>query len=386
MQTLKKSLLQCLSKHSCDERKFLRALNEISTKEGDQIFSILLKLLTDLDFDDADAKKNWQEILGHQDQMSQVLGRPINLLTAICDYFFTVKKSFQSPKVVELEVFEKTVESSKTDALTGLYNRGYFDETLINEINRTKRYGTEFSLLFLDLDNFKIVNDTMGHKTGDVALKGVADLILTAKRSEDTAARYGGEEFVIILPETNKMKALVIAERIRSRAEQMELPHGEKKFRVTLSGGLATFPADGEDAAQLIQNADKAMYIAKSQGKNNITLYSPDKRQFLRVDFLGDIVTKPLEANQSDAMLAKSKNLSLGGVLFESRVPINLGTCLQIDIPIPSVEKPLSLPCVVTRLESFSSSYDIGVSFLRLDSEARGEVIRYLLKHLGQIS
>jgi hypothetical protein len=154
-----------------------------------------------------------------------------------------------------------------------------------------------------------------------------------------------------------------------------------------VSGGLATFPPDGADASQLIQNADKAMYLAKSQGKNNITLYSADKRQFLRVDFLGEIVTKPLEPTQSDlAVLAKSKNLSLGGVLFESNEPISLGTCLQVKIPIPSVANPLTLPCVVTRVESFNSNYDIGVSFLNLDSKAKSEVIRYLVKHLDKIA
>lgn len=383
MQTLKKSLLRCLSEHSHDETRFLHELNKIRSKEGDKIFTVLLKLLTDLDFEKEDAKKNWLEILDHQEEMRHRQGRPINLLTAICDYFFTVNKFFNSPKVIELDVFEKTVESSKTDSLTGLYNRRYFDEILTKEINRGERYGTEFSLLFLDLDDFKVVNDTMGHKAGDIALQGIADLILAAKRSEDTAARYGGEEFVLILPETNKIKALVIAERIRARAEQMELCFDKKKFRITLSGGLATFPADGINASQLLQNADKAMYIAKFQGKNNITLYSPNKRQFFRVDFLGEIVTKPLESVQSDdVMYAKSKNLSLGGVLFESKVPISLGACLQIQIPLPSVENPTAFSCVVTRVESFNTSYDIGVSFLNLKKETKGEVMSYLLKHL----
>lgn len=382
MQPLKKSLLRCLSEHSRDEAQFLCELNRLGEKEGDYIFPVLLKLLTELDFEKDDAKKYWKEILVHQEQMGVCLGRQVNLLTAICDYFFTVNKSFQTPKVVELEAFEKTAESSISDGLTGLYNRRYFDEALTNEVNRTKRYGMEFSLLFLDLDNFKNVNDSMGHKAGDVVLKRIADLILATKRGEDTAARYGGEEFVVILPETGKIKALVIAERIRQRAEEMEIISDGLKLRITVSGGLASFPIDAADASQLIQNADKAMYNAKAHGKNAIMMYSPDKRQFLRVDFLGEIHTRPLNASETESLPVKGRNLSLGGILFESKTPIAIGTYLQIQLPLPSYENSLNLTCVVMRVEEFGSSYEIGVSFLKLAGEAKNEVIQYLLKHL----
>ena len=312
MQPLKNSLLRSLSEHSHDEARFLRDLNQLSEDEGDHVFPALLKLLTELDFEKDEAKGKWQDILAHQEQMRVCLGRQVGLLTAICDYFSSIDKFFHAPKLVEAEVFEKTAESSISDGLTGLYNRKYFDEALTNEINRTRRYGTAFSLLFFDLDNFKNVNDSMGHRAGDVVLKRVAELILTTKRGEDIAARYGGEEFVVILPETGKVKALVIAERIRMGAEELEMVSDGWKFRITLSGGLASFPEDAEDSSQLIQNADKAMYSAKAHGKNSIMLYSPEKRQFLRVDFMGEIDARPLDTKETEGLLVKSLNLSMG--------------------------------------------------------------------------
>ena len=200
-----------MKNHGEDEEKFLQELEQIARSEGDLIFPVLLNVFTQLDFNQEEAKEIWEGILKHRKEMSDSFKRQVNLLTAICDYFLTIKKSFNYPKVVELKVFEEANHFSKCDSLTGLYNRGYFEESLSGEISRARRYDTEFSILFLDLDDFKKVNDTLGHLAGDFVLKKVANLIINEKREEDVVARYGGEELVVILPETNKVNTIIKA-------------------------------------------------------------------------------------------------------------------------------------------------------------------------------
>ena len=220
----------------------MQDLEQMVLSEGDMIFPVLLNIFTQLEFNPVEAKVIWEGILKHREDMSQSFKRQVNLLTAICDYFLTIKKSFNYPKVVELKVFEEANHFSKCDSLTGLYNRGYFEDSLAGEISRARRYNTEFSILFLDLDDFKQVNDTLGHLAGDFVLKKVSNLIMNEKREEDVVARYGGEELVVILPETNKVNTIIKAERIRKKIQDMPLVYEGKKINITASGGIATFP------------------------------------------------------------------------------------------------------------------------------------------------
>jgi len=278
-----------MKNHGEDEEKFLQELDLIARSEGDLVFPVLLNVFTQLDFSEPEAKKIWEGILKHRKEMSDSFKRRVNLLTAICDYFLTIKKSFNYPKVVELKVFEEANHFSKCDSLTGLYNRGYFEDSLSGEISRARRYDTEFSILFLDLDDFKKVNDTMGHLAGDFVLKKVSNLLIKEKREEDVVARYGGEELVVILPETNKVNTVIKAERIRKKIQDMPLIFDGKKIQISVCGGIATFPQDATEANELIRCADQALYRAKTEGKNQICLYSIDKRQYVRVDFAGEI-------------------------------------------------------------------------------------------------
>ncbi|MCH7499327.1 MAG: diguanylate cyclase, partial [Nitrospinae bacterium] len=176
-QPLRESIIEFMKNHGQDEEKFLEELERIVLSEGDLVFPVLLNVFTQLDFNRDEAKGIWEGILKHRKEMSDSFKRQVNLLTAICDYFLTIKKSFHYPKVVELKVFEEANHFSKCDSLTGLYNRGYFEDSLNGEISRARRYQTEFSILFMDLDDFKSINDSMGHLAGDFVLKKVANLI-----------------------------------------------------------------------------------------------------------------------------------------------------------------------------------------------------------------
>ncbi len=173
----------------------------------------------------------------------------------------------------ELEQLNKQLtDLAIRDALTGLFNRRYFLDALAQEFVRSQRNGRAFSLLFIDLDNFKHYNDTHGHPAGDDLLKGLSELITKNSRGTTTVARYGGEEFILLVPETSKDGARVFAERLRKCIEEHPF-HGRESQpsgRVTLSIGVSTFPEDGSDCETLISRADQALYQAKENGRNRV--------------------------------------------------------------------------------------------------------------------
>jgi diguanylate cyclase (GGDEF)-like protein len=155
---------------------------------------------------------------------------------------------------------EYLVDLAVRDGLTGLFNRRYFNELINLEVNRIKRSPASLSLLMLDIDNFKNYNDEQGHPAGDVLLKGIAKVFKSTVRAVDSVCRYGGEEFIIILSQTDKKGAQIIAERIRVQVS-LYLP-------TTVSIGIATLPDDAQEIEQLIEKADSALYQAKKSGKN----------------------------------------------------------------------------------------------------------------------
>ncbi len=162
-----------------------------------------------------------------------------------------------------------TVEQTAIrDGLTGLYNHSYFQESLVEELDRAERYAREVSLILLDVDDFKHHNDLYGHPSGDKVLRWLGRALLTNTRRADTVARYGGEEFAIIMSDTTQEQAETAAEKLRCWIEE-ERPR-EWGAPVTVSLGIATFPVDGESAAELIDAADRRMYQAKRTGKNRV--------------------------------------------------------------------------------------------------------------------
>jgi diguanylate cyclase (GGDEF)-like protein len=163
-----------------------------------------------------------------------------------------------------------------TDTLTGLSNNRAFRRRLQEEIERSQRYQHPLSLIFVDLDHFKRVNDTQGHPAGDAILAQVGWVLRRCSRATDLAARYGGEEMAVLCPETRPVDALILAERIREAIEEriFELPTGGK-LKITISLGIASVPDHGRDAQELIDAADRALYDAKSMGRNRVCVASP---------------------------------------------------------------------------------------------------------------
>ena len=179
------------------------------------------------------------------------------------------------------EFFNKTEKLKKltiTDHLTGLLNRRYLYERLKDEVARSRRHGHHLSLLMLDLDGFKTINDTFGHLFGDQILIGIAETLLNTVRSIDVVARYGGDEFMIILPETAELLTVDIAERLRNTVAHQEVPPQEAADTglpaLSVSIGIACYPGHGETVELLLDNVDKALYRAKHKGKNRIEVFS----------------------------------------------------------------------------------------------------------------
>jgi diguanylate cyclase (GGDEF)-like protein len=263
--------------------------------------------------------------------MQAALGRKVATRVALFDLLVNVQRRVLNPKIIELPVFEKIERSAVTDHLTGASNRSYLDSRLEREIRRARRYGQHLSVLLMDLDDFKQINDTRGHLVGDRVLREVGRLITGTVRDVDIAARYGGEEFAVVLPETRRMGALVVSERIREAVEKYFRRRGEfdRAIRLTLSGGLACYPEDAEDPSTLMARADRALYRAKNEGKNRIVVYFEEKRRAERVaveerrlkaSLRGEVSSGPLRQT------GKVKNISEGGILVEIGEEVPLGS------------------------------------------------------------
>ncbi len=162
------------------------------------------------------------------------------------------------------------------DGLTGLYNHGYLLDALAGEVARAMRYDRHLSVIFLDVDHFKQYNDQFGHQRGDMVLRQVSQILKDEIRKTDIAARYGGEEFVLVLPETSKQDAFVVAEKIRKTVQESIANDvaDEGPTTVTISAGVASYMEDGTDATELIAKADAAVYTAKNDGRNAVRLAS----------------------------------------------------------------------------------------------------------------
>jgi len=267
-------------------------------RDGIDGFKLLLSfkpdlIICDLEMPRMDGFKFLQMVNARED----LRGIPIILLTGredrdlkvkgleqgACDY---VTKPFDAAELVarvkvqlkikglqdELKKSNELLkELSNTDPLTRLYNRRFLSQTLKTELERSKRYNEPLSLVLLDIDNFKNINDKYGHQNGDVILMEIAGIVNVGRRCYDIAARFGGEEFLLVLPGTSLEGGVKVAERLRQKVCSLSFKPPLESLSVTISLGVAVFPsAKVDDEDSLIHAADEALYRAKQNGKNRV--------------------------------------------------------------------------------------------------------------------
>ena len=231
------------------------------------------------------------------------------LATSETDFLSIFAKQIEMAITIA-HLFSTVKEQAVTDGLTGLYNRRYFEEYLRKEVTRANRQKQAFSLIGLDLDFLKQINDKYGHSYGDLAIKTLADVIKNNARSIDIAARMGGEEFNIILPGIDSKGAMIAAERIRKTLEATEI---ETIGHITASIGVATYFEHTENPEELIELTDQAMYQSKRNGRNRVTLATPISEtswQEIAINTFIDILSKhniPVEKNLTKELCDKLK-------------------------------------------------------------------------------
>ena len=273
------------------------------------------------------AENLWKKILLNREKLNKKLNRTVNIGVAALDFFQEHHDySISNPLIIEEKLFDEIKRRVLVDDLTGLYNYRYFKNRIKEEISKSRRYNAVFSIIMLDIDDFKHYNDTFGHIEGNKVLKKIADLLQKALRSADVVIRFGGEEFLIILPQINKKAAIIVGDKIRKKLSKLKL-----KKAITISGGVATYLTDTKnDENDLIYLADMALYRAKYEGKNRICNFPLERRIYTRIPYTNDINIS-IKIISPNAITKKTniKDISIGGLAIFTEKKFNQGDIIK---------------------------------------------------------
>ncbi len=347
--------------------------------KNDAIFAEAIYSLTHMAFTPEESKRIWADTIQHKNKLSKALGRDAGIRVALMDFLSNIEKRILAPKVISNETFENLADSANKDELTGLHNFRYYKQRLHQEFSRAVRYGSALSLILFDLDDFKVFNDLYGHDAGNEALKKVGKVLKQNVRIADFAVRYGGEEFVIVLVETNKKGASVVAERVRRDVEELHL-----KKNLTISGGIASFPVDTDEEEEMFRLADRALYRAKSEGKNRVYLFHEERRRFLRLDCSVKVLIKRITPTGAALKKLMTTSLSSGGIAFKSQKSIGITSLVRGAIILPNVKKHISFSGKTVRVEEIKKNgFEVGIEFLQIKRRNQQLIEEYVRKRRG---
>lgn len=272
------------------------------------------------------------------------------------------------------EHFAEVSEAARRDGLTGLLNVRTFYRHLAEETSRSERSGATYSLLMIDVDYLKHINDVYGHPAGDQVLRNIATALLEEVRQIDTAARYGGEEFAVLLPETGKERALVVAERLRERIEHTR--HEGVHEGVTASIGLATYPDDATVARDLVHRADQALYISKDLGRNRVAQYKSD------LELSASGLNEPLPIRPHDSQVIRVIRDSLRGIQSNRQILRHLDAFSSLAATMVARN-----PAALEELRSVAIISSLFLEHLPVDERQRSSIhVACLFRDLGKIA
>jgi len=346
-------------------------------------FASLLETFVHLEFTEEEAIGHWEKILDNMDRLSEKLGRRASVYLSLVDYFTNDNHALSAPMLVEVHVFRQTERLAMIDGLTGVFNRRYMDLILRKEFNRCDRYGKALSVCIMDIDDFKMVNDTRGHLFGDEVLREIASLIRGTLREEDILCRYGGGEVFFILPETDAEGAYTLAERIRSTVNAVPF---FRDNNISFSGGTATYPSSAYDMISLIEAADRALYQAKYNGKNCISEATEERRRFGRYPHSWDIMIYH-ENETAPRTGLRTQNVSLGGIQFESKTSFRVDSSMRlVFVSLDEGGRDVEIPGKITWVKKTGNTFLYGVSFLETprEIEIKLDCCEHVLEEVSQ--
>ncbi len=333
-----------------NERELVKQIEQLAKVHGEKVYSETLRQLVGKIFPSKQASTYWQEAL----ELSRTGCTPDcnyrGVRSSLLSYLFQIAGEMRDPRVIEAEDLAGYRHASITDGLTGLHHQTYFKSHLTQLIDRLRGSDQCFAVVMLDLDHFKQYNDRCGHLAGDQALRQVSDILKHSTRQADLAARYGGEEFSLVLHRLNRPQAAMVTERIRQAVEAFPFPGQEKLDRgnLTISGGIAYYPDDGETTTELLQCADKRLYQAKER-RNVIYPLNQDQRQVRRHP-LHSLVELSITGNE-EIHPALSRDLSSAGMTLDCATHIPPETRITVYFRQPFWPCNQSVNCIVRHVQ-----------------------------------
>ncbi len=391
----REELLAVLKEDAHNEERLLKRLDQIRTQSGLQAYAALLLILTRLPFEETEARRHWEAVLKHRRSLCETLERQVGLRVAMLDYFINVNRQLTSPRIVDLSLAERQESSAQIDTQTGLFTARQFLSALQKESRRSKRYRLDLSVLYIDLDDYRELNERYGEIVGDILLREIAILLKNKIRDIDVAARLSGEEFGILLPETERMGAYLVAERIRKEAERHFLRRDidGRPIALTVTVGVAKYPDDATTADRLMRRAEEAMHQAKARGGNSVGVYYQERRNYIRFD----MAQRPVQITVTPAVEEEGgipgpspepRNISRSGLLFESDRPYDSGEEVVIVCQDGRDGARVTLRARVVRIEEVEGQpgcFEVGAAFL-LEWEHQEAQVTEFLRRGGMVA
>lgn len=347
---------------SCqDDRALKQLIEKLAQVHGSQTYQALFKALFQLDLTAAGAQNHWRAAM----RIKEKSRLHCSIRAALLEQLHIHENIISDPRIIEAEKLKALQRRAMTDGLTRLYNQSYFKQQLELQVSTAKgKPDTVFSLLLFDLDHFKQYNDRCGHLHGDKALAQVGQAIRCLLPEDGIAARYGGEEFAAILPNTALPQAITIAEKIRAAIEETGFDGEERldKGRLTISGGIATFPLAGKTPVALIAHADSKLYEAK-QTRNQIAPRASNARQIIRHAIRS--IVEVYDERDGNFKSSLSTDISYTGMLMKSNLSAAVGAQLTLHFPFPFWPSDHSAEARVRHIQNHATNgaYLIGVEF-----------------------